>query len=62
MLPEKDRNRLAIISNESQADYIVTNYFGNNKDYESRDDGIKKVKVFRIKNEQYLEIYQRSNR
>ena len=57
MLPEKDRNRLAIISDESQADYIVTNYHGNDIDYH-KTKNCQLIKNAAINSELIYSIYR----
>jgi len=59
VLPEKDRNRLAITSFEDEADYVVTNYHGNNADYQL-EKNYRLIKDWLIQDELIYSIYTRN--
>ena len=58
LLPEADRNRLAITSHEEEAHYIVTNFHGNQEDYEKSGRGVL-IEQFFIGPQLIYAIYQR---
>lgn len=59
VLDAKDRDRFQIVNDPEEADFFISNYRGNTKNYEKQGYGVVKLKTFSIRSENYLEIYKR---